>query len=65
MYVIAINSQNILILYCCSRFGITRDDIFRGVNDTTNSAIMAGRLLSSGRNPATQNTCHMHSQELV
>jgi hypothetical protein len=52
------------VLSC--RFGITPHDIFRGVNDTTNSALLTGRLIAENRVPENQTTtCHMHTQELV
>jgi hypothetical protein len=50
-------------LFCS--FGIEPEDVFRGVNDTTNSALLTGHLLSSGRNKQNINTCMMHTQELV
>lgn len=38
----------------------------RGVNDTTNSALLTGRLIAENRVPDNQGTtCHMHTQELV
>jgi hypothetical protein len=50
----------------CNRYNITRDDVFRGVNDTTNSALLTGREIAGGRTPAQRGTtCHMHAQELV
>jgi hypothetical protein len=49
-----------------SRYGITAQDVFRGVNDTTSAALRTGLLLSSGRGPAEKGTtCFMHAQELV
>jgi hypothetical protein len=48
-----------------SRYDIKPEDIYRGINDTTNSALKAGQLLSSNRNLNTRNTCFMHSQELA
>jgi hypothetical protein len=49
-----------------NRYGITPLDIFRGINDTTNSALKAGLMLSSGRCPSEKGTtCFMHAQELV
>jgi hypothetical protein len=52
-----------MIIY---RYNITVDDIFRGVNDTTSSAVKTGVMLAGGRAPATPGTtCHMHAQELV
>jgi hypothetical protein len=48
------------------RYGITSQDIFRGVNDTTNAALRTGLLISSGRGPTEKGkTCFMHAQELV
>ena len=48
------------------RFGIKPQDILRGINDTTNSALLTGRLISEHRVPENQTTtCHMHTQELV
>ena len=47
------------------RYDIHKADIFRGVNDTTNSALRAGQLLTDGRNVRGLNTCVMHTQELV
>ena len=48
------------------RYGITLNDILRGVNDTTNSALLTGLLLAEGRAPAIKGTtCQMHAQELV
>lgn len=48
------------------RFDIKPQDIFRGINDTTNSALLTGRLISELRAPENQTTtCHMHTQELV
>jgi hypothetical protein len=48
------------------RFGIYTQDIFRGINDTTNSAKLTGTLISEGRTPENAGTtCHMHTQELV
>jgi hypothetical protein len=48
------------------RFGITKQDIFRGINDTTNSALLTGKLIADGRTPVIRGTtCHMHAQELV
>jgi hypothetical protein len=47
-------------------YGITVDDINRGVNDTTNSALKTGLTISGGRKPGTKGTtCFMHAQELV
>lgn len=56
------------ILKLCSicSYGIKEEDIFRGVNDTTNSALRTGLLLSQGRAPEEKGpTCFMHAQELV
>lgn len=40
--------------------------MFRGVNDTTNSALLTGLMIAGGRTPAVKGTtCHMHAQELV
>ena len=49
------------------RYDILRSDIFRGINDTTNSALLTGRLISSGRVPddGSRNSCFMHTQELA
>jgi hypothetical protein len=43
-----------------SKAGITKPDLFRAVNDTTNSALMVGRLLTG-----TNGTCVMHETELI
>jgi hypothetical protein len=49
-----------------NRYGITPLDIFRGINNTTNSALKTGLMLSSGRCPLEMGTtCFMHAQELV
>jgi hypothetical protein len=48
------------------RYGITLNDVLRGINDTTNSALLTGLLLAEGRAPAIRGTtCQMHAQELV
>ena len=49
------------------RYGIELSDVFRGINDTTNSALLTGKLLSEGRVPekGARHTCYMHTQELV
>ena len=43
------------------------EDVFRGINDTSNPAILTGKLLSQGRLAAGYKgtTCHMHAQELA
>lgn len=47
-------------------FGITIDDVYRGVNDTTNSALRTGLTIADGRCPKVKGTtCQMHTQELV
>jgi hypothetical protein len=45
-------------------YSITGPDIFRGVNDTTSSALMTGMLISGYRN-RSKGTCYMHMQELA
>jgi hypothetical protein len=48
------------------RFNIVRNDVFRGINDTTSSALATGKMISGGRTPAIKGTtCNMHQQELV
>lgn len=48
------------------RYGISKHDILRGVNDTTNSALLTGVTISDGRTPNVKGTtCFMHAQELV
>lgn len=48
------------------RYNICSDDVFRGINDTTNSALLAGLNISQGRCPNVRGTtCQMHAQELV
>ena len=52
-----------------SRYGIVHNDIFRGVNDTTNSATLAGRLLQCTNTFVLgvegRRTCSMHTNDLV
>jgi len=47
------------------RFQIQKCDIFRAVNDTANSALKTGLLISDYRKPDGGTTCQMHAQELV
>ena len=48
------------------RYGITLNDVLRGINDTTNAALLTGLLLAEGRALAIRGTtCQMHAQELV
>jgi hypothetical protein len=54
-----------LFIICC-RFNITTNDVYRGISDTTNSALMVGRLIAGMREPTIKgNSCNMHAQELV
>jgi len=50
-----------------ARYGIKKSDVFRGVNDTTASALKTGRLLrSEGAAPLEGGTsCGMHTVDLV
>lgn len=59
--------MNILCLtFVVLSFGITQDDVFRGINDTTNSALRTGITIAGGRVPKVKGTtCYMHAQELV
>jgi hypothetical protein len=46
------------------RFNIVGNDVFRGINDTTSSALATGKMISGGRAPAIKGTtCNMHQQE--
>jgi hypothetical protein len=48
------------------RYGVEKDDVFRGINDTTNSALSTGLKIAGGRCPNVKGTtCYMHTQELV
>jgi hypothetical protein len=47
------------------RYNINRNDIYRGISDTTNSALLTSKLLTNGRNKDKINSCAMHTQELV
>ena len=50
----------------CHRYGITGDDVFRSVSDTSPNAVKAGLLVSRNRSPEIKGTtCIMHAQELV
>ena len=53
----AVCAQTLSMLAAC---GIGKDDIYRAANDTTNSAVKVGRLLS-GEN----GTCSMHQVQLI
>lgn len=53
----AVCEQTLSMLAAC---GIGKDDIYRAANDTTNSAVKVGRLLS-GEN----GTCSMHQVQLI
>ena len=47
-------------------YDITPDDVRRGINDTTSSALCTGIAITGGRVPFRNGTtCHMHAQELV
>ena len=54
-----------VILGCVGRYGINQEDILRGVNDTTGSAVSTGRILCNNRGPQITRTCWMHVVELV
>jgi hypothetical protein len=49
-----------------NRYGIAPHDIFRGINNTTNSALKAGLILSCGQCPSEKGTTwSMHAHKLV
>lgn len=48
------------ILYVLKRYGITQDDLYKSVNDTTASAVFIGKLLVQDAG-----TCAMHVVDLI
>ena len=45
------------------RYGITPSDVFAAINDTTNAAVAAGRLIAADNHNTP--TCQMHTMSLV
>ena len=52
---------------CLARYEITPSDLYKPINDTTNSAVMAGRLIVGGGiyHTIEGGTCGMHVAELA